>query len=113
MGSLNKKANSLLRDARGLIPLALVGGLGYGGYKLGQNALEDYDLQSPFRSPLKTKPLSVTKLKEVAKDPATYLTLLALLGGGYGAYQLGKNREKKDLLPSPELTELMNSPYLY
>ena len=109
---MNKPAN-LLRDARGLLPLALLGGLGYGGFRLGQNALEDYELQSPFKSPFKTKTLSTTKLKEVAKDPATYLTLLALMGGTYGAYKLGKGREKKDLLPSPEVAELMGNPFLY
>ena len=109
---MNKPAN-LLTDARGLVPLALLGGLGYGGYRLGEHALKDYELQSPFQSPFKTKPLSVTKLKEVAKDPATYLTLIALLGGGYGAYKLGKGREKKDLLPSPEVAELMGNPFIY
>jgi hypothetical protein len=107
------KASNLFKDAKGLIPLALLGGLGFGGYHLGKEALSDYDWQSPFKSPLRTKPFSTSKLKELSKDPATYLTLLALLGTGYGAYKLGKGREKKDLLPSPEVAELMGNPFLY
>lgn len=90
--------------------MAVLGGLGYGGYRMAQNALEDREWQLPFRSPLKTKPFSTTKLKELSKDPATYLTLLALLGGGYGAYRLGRRSEKRDLLPSEEVSGLLGNP---
>jgi hypothetical protein len=108
-----KKAgvSSYMSDAKGLIPLGLLGGLGAGAFYMGDKSMEDYDWQAPFKSPLKTKAFSSAKLKELSKDPATYLTLLALLGGGYGVYKLGKGREKKDLLPSPEVAELMSSLY--
>ena len=106
-----KKANAAyFSDAKGLIPLGVLGGLGAGAYYMGDKSLSDYDWQSPIRSPLKSKPISGTRLKELAKDPATFLTLLALLGGGYGVYKLGRGREKKDLLPSPEILELMGNP---
>ena len=93
---------------RGLGLTALLGALGAGGYYAADKALEDYDFQSPFQSPVKTKPFSVTKLKELSKDPTTYLTLLALLGGGYGAYKLGQRRGEKDVMPGPQLVDLLN-----
>ena len=104
-------ANLEKRAERGLLPLAVLGALGAGGYYTGKTALEDYNWLSPFRSPLKTKTFSTAKLKELSKDPKTYLTMLALLGTGYGAYKLGKGRERKDMLPDPELAELLGGGY--
>ena len=106
MSSLEKKSSNVI-SGKSMMPLALLAALGGGGYYAGSKALEDYNWRSPFQSPLETKTLSTTKLKEVAKDPATYLTLLALLGGGYGAYKLGQSKAENDIMPAPGLAELL------
>ena len=107
--NLNKSAAF---DRKGMGLTALLAALGAGGYYYGNKALEDYEWRSPFRNPIKTKTFSATKLKELSKDPATYLTLLAILAGGVGAYKLGRRRAKKDIMPDPELAELLNTSYL-
>ena len=88
---------------------ALLAALGGGSYYYGKKALKDYDMRSPFQKPWEVKSFSNTRLKEIAKDPKTYLTLLALTMGGWGAYKWGKNRAQRDILPDPQFTKFVTA----